>query len=81
MRATIHTSWTHDVLPGHAHTKYTPAVPYTRPAQGHRLPLQAVEAPNPVSHPHVWPGRPSPPSLLVSDGASKGGPAAEKPQF
>ena len=51
MRAAIHTSWTHDVLPEHAHTKYTSAVPHARPAQGHRLPLQALEAPTPVSHP------------------------------
>ena len=53
--------------PEHAHTKHTQAVPYTRPAHGHRLPLQAAEAPTPVSHPQVWPGCPSPPSFPASD--------------
>lgn len=47
MRAAIHTSWTHDVLPEHAHTKYTPAVPNTlhrgtgSPSRLLRLPPQS----------------------------------------
>lgn len=67
VRAEVHTPWTQGV-PQNTHTPGTLKQSHTRALHtGTGSPLQASEAPTPVSHPQVWPGCPSPPSFPDSD--------------